>query len=63
VLSETCEEDLWELWEDVEGVWLGSKRSSASFRLEVFSWDSDSESWLCEHRDTQRDIQYISIYI
>lgn len=44
VLSETCDEDLRELREDVEGVRLRSNRSSASLRLDVFSCDSDPES-------------------
>lgn len=46
VLSETCDEDLRELREEVEGVRLWSNRSRASFRLDVFSCDSDPESWL-----------------
>lgn len=35
VLSESCEEVLCEDREVEEGVWLRSKRSSASFRLET----------------------------
>lgn len=44
--SETavCEEDLRELRDEAEGVRLRSNRSSASFRLEVFNWDSEPES-------------------
>lgn len=42
VLSETWEEDLRELREEVEGVRLWSKRSKASLRLDVFSSDSES---------------------
>lgn len=47
VLSETWEEDLRELLEEVEGVRLWSNLSRASLRLDVFSWDSEPESWLC----------------
>ena len=46
VLSDMCEEDLRELREEEEAVRLWSKRSSTSFRLEVFSCDSEPESWL-----------------
>ncbi len=44
VLSETCDEDLRELPDVVEGVRLWSNRSRASLRLDVFSWDSEPES-------------------
>lgn len=44
VLSETWEEDLRELLEEVEGVRLWSNLSRASLRLDVFSCDSDPES-------------------
>lgn len=46
VLSETCDEDLRELLEEVEGVLLWSNLSRASLRLDVFSCDSEPESWL-----------------
>lgn len=44
VLSETWEEDLRELLEEVEGVRLWSNLSRASLRLDVFSCDSEPES-------------------
>lgn len=50
VLSETWEEDLRELLEEVEGVRLWSNLSRASLRLDVFSCDSEPESWLCGPR-------------
>lgn len=37
-------EDLREERDETEGVWLQSKPSSASFRLEVLSCDSEPES-------------------
>ena len=40
-------EDLRELRDDADGVRLWLKRSRASFRLEVSSWDSEPESWDC----------------
>lgn len=40
-------EDLRELRDEAEGVRLWLKRSRASFRLEVLSWDSEPESWDC----------------
>lgn len=40
-------EDLRELRDEAEGVRLRLKRSRASFRLDVLSWDSDPESWDC----------------
>lgn len=43
-------EDLRELREEAEGVRLWLKRSRASFRLDVFSWDSEPESWDCCER-------------
>lgn len=50
VLSDTCDEDLRELREEVEGVLLWSNRSSASFRLDVLSCDSEPESWLWKNK-------------
>lgn len=44
-------EDLRELCEEVDGVRLRSKRSSTSFRLELFN--CDSESWVC-HREKKK---------
>lgn len=40
-------EDLRELRDEAEGVRLWLKRSSASFRLAVLSWDSEPESCEC----------------
>lgn len=40
-------EDLWELCEEMDGVRLWSKRSSTSFKLEVFNCDSEPGSGVC----------------
>lgn len=36
-----------DLRDEAEGVRLWLKRSRASFRLDVLSWDSEPESWDC----------------
>lgn len=54
VLSETWDDDFLELRDDVEGVRLWSNRSRASFKLDVFSCDSEPESWLYKFKVTQR---------